>query len=297
MFWILYEPKDSFNIQIKKQKSELINFKVGAINAGKFEEIQGRKKQIFNDGRKFRFIDSIAYLQPGCFMNANGDGNLMNFKNGDKGEFLEYIDSAFKEIHKAKSKNLIIDLRNNSGGMNTFSDEIIAYIADRPFNWCSKFSVKTSEKTKEAWKQINDTSLNYIKDNILSKANGDKFDITVTNHDYHKDSLKYRGKVFVLVNRYSYSQAPLTAAQIQDYKFGVIVGEKTAASPTSLSSSHMFELPNTKILVQYPKALVVRPNGDTKFEGVTPDIIVEDNLFTDKDEILDYTLDLIGKVK
>jgi hypothetical protein len=293
--WLINGPSDSFSIQVKNQKNELITFTLPAINGGRYEDLLNSKKQVFNSGRKFKFIDDIAYLQPGCFMNANGDGNLMNVKNGDKGEFLAYIDSAFKEIHKAKSKNLIIDLRNNSGGMNTFSDEIIAYIADRPFNWCSKFSVKTSEKTKEAWKQINDTSLNYIKDKILSKVNGDKFDITITNHDYHKDSLKYRGKVFVLVNRYSYSQAPLTAAQIQDYKFGVIVGEKTAASPTSLSSSHMFELPNTKILVQYPKALVVRPNGDTKFEGVTPDIIVEDNLFTDKDEILEYTLDLIKK--
>ena len=45
----------------------------------------------------------------------------------------------------------------------------------------------------------------------------------------------------------------------------------------------------------YPKAFIIRPDGDTRFEGVTPDIPVKDNIFTDKDEILDYTLDLIKK--
>ncbi|MFO7369233.1 MAG: S41 family peptidase, partial [Bacteroidales bacterium] len=90
-----------------------------------------------------------------------------------------------------------------------------------------------------------------------------------------------------------YSQAAVIATQVQDYKFGILIGEKTAQISTHYSSTHQFELPNTKLLIQYPKAYIVRPNGDTRFEGVNPDIIVEDNTFTDKDEILEYTLDLI----
>lgn len=293
--WLMNAPCDSFSIQIKNQKNELINLNATAINAEKFEEFQSSKEQIFNSGRNFRFIDDIAYIQPGMFLNANGDGNLMNVKTHDKGEFLTFIDSAFFEIHKIKSKNLIIDLRDNSGGDNTFSDEMIAFIADKSFKWCGKFSVKTSEKTKEFWEQINDTSLNYLKEKILNTPNGETFNISIPEHNYRKDSLKFSGKVYILINRFSYSQANVTAAQIQDYKFGILIGEKTAGMPTSYLSSHMFELPNTKMAVQYPKAFVVRPNGNTEFEGVIPDIIVKDNIFTDKDEILDYTLDLIKK--
>ena len=295
LYWLMNGSCDSFSIQIRNQKNELIHLKISAINAGKYEDLQAGKKQIFNSGRKFKLIDDIAYIQPGPFLNTNGDDNLANVKSFEKGEFLAFIDSAFAAIHKAKSKYLIIDIRDNIGGSSTFSDEMLAYIADKPFKFCSKFSVKTSEITKEYWKQVDDTSLNYLKTPILNVPNGKTFNVAVPEHDFRKDSLRFRGKVYVLINRYSYSQATDVAAQVQDYKFGVLVGEKTSDLTSNYGATHQFELPNTKMAVIYPKAFIIRPNGDTRFEGVTPDIPVKDNIFTDKDEILDYTLDLIKK--
>jgi hypothetical protein len=291
--WLLNGPCDSFSIRIKNKKNGLIKLNVPAINAGKYEELHAGKKQDDDSGRKLKFIDGISYILPGPFLNANSDGNLSNVKTHEKGEFINFIDSAFSEIHKAGSKNLIFDLRDNLGGDNTFSDEMLAFIADKPFKFCSKFSVKTSKKTKEFWKQLNDTSLDYLKTQILDTPNGEAFDIQVPEHNFRKDSLRFQGKVYVLINRHSYSQTAMTAAQIQDYHFGILIGEKTSELASSYSSIHQYELPNTKIAVVYPKAYTVRPNGDNRFEGVTPDFVVEDNIFTDKDEILDYTLDLI----
>ncbi len=293
--WLMNVPCNSYNIQIKNKKNELINLTISGINAGKYEDLQSAEKHIFNCSRKFIFIDNIAYLQPGAFINANSDNNSSDVKTFEKGEFLAYIDSAFVKMQKAKTKNLIIDLRDNSGGSSTFSDEMVAYFADKPFKFCSEFSVKTSKITKEYWKQINDTSLNYLKTQILDTPDGETFDVIIPEHDFRKDSLKFRGKVYVLINRYSYSQSADIATQVQDYKFGILIGEKTAQIPTNYGATHQFELPNTKIAVEYPKAFIVRPNGDTRFEGVTPDILVEDNILTDKDEILDYTIDLISR--
>jgi C-terminal processing protease CtpA/Prc len=293
--WLMNGPCDSYNIQVKNQKNELINLTVSGVNAGKYEDLQSGKKQIFNFNRKFKFIEDIAYLQPGQFLNANGNNNSSNVKTFEKGEFLAYIDSAFVKIQKAKSKNLIIDLRDNAGGSSTFSDEMVAYIANKPFKFCSRFSVKTSKITKEFWKQVNDTCLNYLKTQILNTPDGETFDVTIPEHDFRKDSLKFQGKVYVLINRYSISQAADVATQVQDYKFGILIGEKTAQIPTNYGATHQFELPNTKMVVEYPKAFIIRPNGSTKFEGVSPDIIVEDNMFTEKDEILDFTIDLIKK--
>lgn len=293
--WLINAPCDTFSIQVKNQKNELITLTLPAINGGKYEDLLSSKKQIFNSGRNFKFIDDIAYIQPGPFLNATGDGNLSNPKTFEKGEFLAFIDSAFIEIHRAKSNNLIIDIRDNMGGSSTFSDEMIAYIADKPFKFCSKFSVKTSKITKDYWKQVNDTSLNFLKTPILNISDGETFDVTIPEHSFRNDSLKFCGKVYVLINRYSYSQTSAIATQVQDYQFGVLIGEGTAQIPTNYGSTHQFELPNTKMAVVYPKAFIVRPNGDTKFEGVTPDILVDDNIFTDKDEILDYTIDIINK--
>jgi C-terminal processing protease CtpA/Prc len=293
--WLIHDPCDSYRVQVKNKNNELITLDLPAIPARKYEDLQGSRNQVDYAGRKFRFMDDIAYLQPGMFLNANGDGNISDVKTHENGEFITFMDSAFAEIHKARSKSLIIDLREIMGGDNTFSDEMLAFIADKPFKFSSRFSVKTSEKTKEFWKQLNDTTLNYLKTPILHTPNGETFEVQVPEHDFRRDSLRFQGKVYVLINRHSYSQTTATAAQIQDYHFGTIIGEKTAELATSYCSIHQFELPNSSLLPCYPKAFTVRPNGNPQFEGVTPDFVIEDNMFTDKDEILDYTLDLIKR--
>ncbi|MEJ2006459.1 MAG: S41 family peptidase [Cyclobacteriaceae bacterium] len=42
---------------------------------------------------------------------------------------------------------------------------------------------------------------------------------------------RFKGKVYVLINRLSHSMAAVTAAQIQDYDFGILVGEETGDYP------------------------------------------------------------------
>ena len=81
----------------------------------------------------------------------------------------------------------------------------------------------------------------------------------------------YSGRVWALINRHSYSNATTVAAIIQDYGFGTVLGEETSDLPTSYASSAQFTLPGTGIVVTYPKAYFVRPNGDESLLGVIPD--------------------------
>jgi hypothetical protein len=36
-----------------------------------------------------------------------------------------------------------------------------------------------------------------------------------------------------------------------------------------------FTLPNTGVSVGFPKAYIIRPNGDERVQGVTPDIAIQ----------------------
>jgi C-terminal processing protease CtpA/Prc len=83
---------------------------------------------------------------------------------------------------------------------------------------------------------------------------------------------RFRSKVYVLVDRQSYSNAVSVAALIQDYRFGVILGEETSDMATTYGAMEQFKLANTGLMVGYPKARIVRPNGDPRTRGVTPDI-------------------------
>lgn len=95
-----------------------------------------------------------------------------------------------------------------------------------------------------------------------------------------------------MVNRFTYSNAAVVAAIVQDYHFAIVVGEPTADTPTTYGAAHQFELPHTKLTVMYPKALMVRPSGDKSFHGVTPDHQVQCHPFSDRDEILQEALAL-----
>lgn len=43
---------------------------------------------------------------------------------------------------------------------------------------------------------------------------------------------------------------------------------------TTYGSMETFELPNTKISVGFPKAHIIRPSGDRRTDGVTPDWVI-----------------------
>lgn len=297
MLWILEGTAENYTVRIKTKVGEVKEVRVNAIPAAEFEDLFSREEQLFQPGRTFKFIDGIAYIRPGTFMNEEAAGNTSDTETFEKGEFLHFIDSAFAAIHKNKADGLIIDLRNNAGGSNTFSDELLAYIADKPFRFFSEFKVKTSQVTKKFWKQVNDTSLLSLKEQILSHADGEVFSVEMPFHKPQKDSLQFKGKVLVLTNRYSYSQATVTAAMVQDYGFGTLVGEETADVPTTYGSVHQFTLPHTNIAVTYPKASIIRPSGDASSQGTVPDHRVEENIFTTEDEILEYALNLLKNTK
>ncbi len=293
IFWSMYGKCDVFNLEIRKKDGKIINTKLSAISGFEFDA--KNPNPLYSLNREFRFINGIAYMQPGVFVNAKGNHDMMNHEMLDNTEFRQFIDSAFSAFHQKKVKNLIIDLRNNWGGDNSFSDYMIAYFASNPFYFCSKFKVKTSQVTKDFWKDVNDSSLQDMKQKILSHKNGEIFDITFTKNQPRTDSLIFTGKVYVLINRYSYSNTTSAAAIIKDYGFGILIGEETPDLPSAFGATHLFKLPNTQLSVQYPKGFSIRPNGDISPKGVMPDYQVKYNTFNDKDEILDFTIKLIKK--
>ena len=294
LFWFFYGNHDKFILTIKKGDGREVELILDAISGKDFEEKNRKEVSLFRTHRSFRMIEDVGYLHPGGFINANSDYDMSDPYTYDTKEFYHFIDSAFTVFREAGAKDLIVDLRYNPGGDNSFSDYMIAYFATKPFSISERFSVKTSQITKEFWEKYNKPEHRELKKKILSHKNGDYFDITLLETEPHCDSIKFNGNVYIIINRYSYSNSASVAAIIQDYKFGEIVGEETAEIVSSYGGTHKFKLPNTKWPVTYPKAFTTRPNGDTSQRGVVPDYEFEDNLFTDKDEVLEFTLELIA---
>jgi hypothetical protein len=298
-FWEAYGEVSTFRIRIKKGgTAREIDMVVSAIPAIRLDKVSKGIEEVLHFYRIFRIINKqTAYYQPGIFINLNNGGGTSSHETFETGEFIRFLDSAFLQIHLQHIQNLIIDLRGNPGGDNSFSDPMVAYFATRSFWFCSRFSVKTSALTKKFWAGVTDTTLKDIRAAILSHPDGEIFDTPIPSYPPRTDSLKFTGHVYILINRHSFSNATTTPALIQDYHFGKIVGETTADCPTLYAAEHDFTLPKTHMIVTYPKAYIVRPNGSTSPSGVVPDYPFKDDELGAADKALNYTLQLIAENK
>lgn len=225
--------------------------------------------------RLARMLDArVAYLRPGPFYNADARTAADQW---DVSGFRSFIDGAFATFAKAGADRLIIDLRGNPGGDNLFSDVLIAWIATRPFRFASAFRIRVSETSTAA------NAARIARDAEAAGPISRRFAElysgvpagTVVDFEiplaHPRSGGGFRGPVFVLIDRQSYSNAVAVAATIQDYRFGTVCGEETADLATTYGAMEQFRLRHTGLMVGYPKARIIRPNGDLRARGVTPD--------------------------
>ena len=295
-WWYVFGDFSSGTVLIKKSGGEQINTEVEGLTLAQFQQRTqaGGSPSFMKSGRTFEFIGDVAYLRPGDFLNAETQ-DIATQEAFNNDEFLDFIESAFIEIAKKKPQYLILDLRGNYGGDNSFSDPMIAYFADKPFHIASKFSVRTSPVTKSFWKDVDIPELAEMKQQIMTLEDGSRFEIELDATQPRTDDLAFKGEVITLIDRFSFSNTSAVAAIVQDYEFGVLVGEETSDTPSSCGALHTFNLPNTEMRIFFPKACMIRPSGDPSLRGVIPDHEVSDDPFTQEDEILDTALQLIEK--
>ncbi|MBC2838350.1 S41 family peptidase [Robiginitalea sp. SC105] len=273
-YWQVFGEQQEFQVEIVHNGRHSTQ-ELKAIKA--MEEFEMKRDDILKRDRDLVYpSNSTAYLRPGEF-------------GGEEDLYRQFIDSAFADIHAKMPDNLIIDLRNNPGGDDAFSDYLVSYIADKPFKWASRFQLKTNDILKEHVRQTKDTTEAYWK-SVLAHKSGAVYEFDFGYHEPQPQDKRYNGRVYVLVNRHSYSQAAVTASQIQDYGFGQIVGEETAEFPNLYASIFSYKLPETGINVDVSKGKIQRVSGTDNKMGVIPDIRIKDHLLDENDEVLDGLL-------
>ncbi|WP_346993024.1 S41 family peptidase [Alteromonas gracilis] len=272
-YWYAFGESDSYTVKILNE-GVVSTHSLSPVSV--FEGFEEKKDEVLRAQQQLTFYDNVAYLNPGHF-------------SGDEKQFKAFIDEAFLTINTKRSKALIIDLRYNGGGNDSFSDHMVSYIADAPFKWNATFQLRTSERLKEDTREHRDLDNPYWQA-ILKHEVGERYSYDFDEYSPVAKNKRYSGDVYVLVNRHSHSQASVTAAQIQDYGWATLVGEETGDYPTLYASQFQYALPNTGITVKIAKGYIVRVSGSEAEQGVQPDIVIRDHLLDDEDEILNQFL-------
>ena len=242
--------------------------------------------------------DGIGYLRPGPFY----DNRANSTNPWDPSAFRAFIDEAFTRFIEAEAGAVLIDLRNNPGGDNSFSDPMIAWFADEPFRFSPEFDIRVSEaasasntKRLEATGMDPESTSAKLAAAYAGKPAGSRvsFPIPLVQP---RSGERFTRPVYLLINRHSYSNAVLVAAIGQDYGFATVLGEETADLASTYGAAEKFKLPHSGIEVTFPKARILRPNRDPSPRGVVPDIAIRTPVIpAETDVVLDAALQEVLK--
>ena len=278
--WADIGERDAFDVRLRDEGGRIKAVRVpGATRAEIDAAVQDAPNAFALDfnGREAKMVtDHTAYLRPGPFYNVEDPNRIW-----DNSTMVAFIDQAFEDFASSNAASLVIDLRDNPGGDNSFSDPMIAWIADREFRFASKFLIRSSDEaaaSNQARLDANPGAVEGVSGQFAkayeATPRGELFEFDIP-FAAPREQGRFVGDVYVMVNRHSYSNAVNVASIFQDYGWGKIVGEKTTDMATTYGAMEHFELPKTGIKVGFPKAHIIRPSGDTTIDGVTPDLPIE----------------------
>jgi len=180
----------------------------------------------------------------------------------DKGKFFDFTHDCFARIAKAGAPRLVIDIRQNGGGDDDmWRDGLLRYIANRPYKHGSRYIKRVLQPNAPG------EVAGQIVSGVIETAAKPPAD----------EPLRFAGEVYVLVGPLTYSSAVLFSNVVQDYRFAKVAGVGGAVRARQSGGVQSLRLPNTGLLLFYPRFVLDRPSGTATPTYIEPDLLIPDN--------------------
>ncbi len=213
-------------------------------------------------------------------LNVNGNYAYLklpsfDFKRVQKFEVTpkKIYSSIFQELKDKSIVNLIVDLRDNTGGRNEFADDMVPFINKQYVSGSFlKKTISWSGKTK--------------------------------TYKLPKPSkLAFMGSIYVLVNGKTYSAGSALARYLKEYGNATVIGTETGTRYEGFAagSEHTILLPHSQISIGIPRYHLLFPKSEkqrTTNKGLLPDYEVEEvfeTIFKREDLPLQKAISLINQ--
>ncbi len=278
-----YIAKDSF------QKKKVDTAKVKPIVLTKLErkELKSKRKKIHKENIKYGYSKKRKeYTRSFNFIGKDSSIAYMKIREFS-GSYKEFFEESFTKLDSAKTKNLILDLRNNPGGSIAQITKLYSYLTPKEFKMVNESEVLTRGTLLKSMMSYNNPLFVKIIGGIFSPA-FITYDLIKTHKKdgklYYKLSfskskepnpLRYDGKLYVIINGASFSASSILSANLKGSKRATIIGEETggAYNGTVAGLFKYIKLPTSKVririgLMQVDGPYKVTPDG----YGVQPDV-------------------------
>ncbi len=252
-----------------------------------------------------------TYAKTLTFTTADSTTAHFKIKNFTQGKYKTIYKEVFALLDKKKTKNLILDLRNNPGGRLDEIHNLYSYLtADSTYQLIEDFKVvsKGSLLHIDVPKIVYPfaiplypvlATVAYLK--TTKDANGDYRIKTKESKSKPHNPNYFKGKIYVLINGGSFSAPCILSSKLKENKNITFVGQETggAFNGTVAGMSSSAILPNSKLPIKL-WIMDVIPTYKTPIlgRGIFPDIEIiptlEDLIFK-KDPELDWVKNAVLK--
>jgi hypothetical protein len=275
---VLRKPVKVTPSAIKKTKEQIAASK-------KLQQAESKRKRLYGyDALKRTYSKQLSF--------PTKDSSIAVLKIADfvKGNYRKFYKNSFRKLDSLKTKTLVIDVRNNTGGALRDVSHLYSYLADSSFRFVTKSeaSYKTSLwhiipfKNKPFWQQAVQTLF------IPSIIEWDIYSFLLTNKGkdgkyrfpfpesrlVHPKTGRFKGKVYVLINGGSFSASSLLSSNLQGSKRATFIGQETGGAYNGCVAGIMpvLTLPASKLSIRFGLLVCQSPfQSKTDGHGILPD--------------------------
>lgn len=175
-------------------------------------------------------------------------------------DYPRFIEETFRTLREKGTKTLIIDLRNNGGGEDSYGIMLVSYLTDKPFRYADRATIKTiTWSFQDHWdaKRLDAQQLAHVREGLVPNPAGGYF-VTEKFGDCLGEKqpaqFPFRGKVFILIDGGTFSTAGDFCAVTHHLKLATFIGEEAAGAYRGNNSATepTVTLPNSNVRFGLP---------------------------------------------
>ncbi|MEW6522304.1 MAG: S41 family peptidase [Bacillota bacterium] len=170
-------------------------------------------------------------------------------------EYEQALRRFFQEVARAGIKNVVVDLRYNTGGNSRVADLFMQYLpVDSYLSFGSTIRYSPEARTQRKYLQAR---------GHVTHPPGRR------SNQVLKD-LVFAGNLYVLTSPQTFSSGKWFAVLLKDNGLATLVGEPTGNAPSASGDILSFNLPHSGCAFIVSHKQFVRPSGDTTERCVSP---------------------------
>ncbi|PCJ97598.1 MAG: peptidase S41 [Flavobacteriaceae bacterium] len=281
--------KDSSKLKkVEKVAEDTLIPKVVKLTKAERSDLKSKKRQQKKDHKKYGYrADRNFNTRNFKFMDSSKQIGYMKIRNWSNGPYKKFYEESFAAMDSLKTKFLILDLRDNTGGRLDEIQKFYSYLVDEEFRFVEKAETKTRLPYIKDYYGKNSNVFSIVGETVVipflftwnllnsHKKNG----VVYYNYKPAKKKkpspLNFKGEMYVLINGNSFSASSIISTNLKATKRAVFVGEETggAFNGTVAGFYKTVYAPNSKVGLRFGLMHIQSPYEEELIGyGIRPDV-------------------------